>query len=101
MIFVLLLGLLSVLAHVFGRAEPLSFIVAFFILKWVPYVILRDELFFITWILIASILLDLIWIVFSSHNVSQINLLNMTEATIITYILLCVKVLYLVYLLIF
>jgi hypothetical protein len=53
------------------------------------------------WLIIAAMLLDGIWLVFSSHHVSQINYLNLHSAMVLTYFLLGVKVLFFIYLLAF
>lgn len=49
---------------------------------------------------IAGIVLDGIWLVFSSHNISQINYLKIKEAMTVTYGLIVVKLLFLGYLIV-
>ncbi len=70
-------------------------------LKWRTYVILKVEVFLMSWLIIAAMLLDAIWLVFSSHHVSQINYLNLSSAMVLTYILFGVKVLFFIYLIVF
>lgn len=89
------------MVHVLGRCEPLGLICVFLMLKWRTYVILKVELFLMAWIIIAAMLLDGIWLVFSSHHVSQINYLRLSSAMTLTYFLLGVKFLFFVYLLAF
>jgi hypothetical protein len=55
----------------------------------------------ILWLDIASIVLDGIWLIFSSNHISQINNLNLSEVTLLTYILIVIKFLLLIYLVIF
>jgi hypothetical protein len=54
-----------------------------------------------TWMIIAAMLLDGVWLVFSSHHVSQINYLKLSSAMTLTYFLLGVKFLFFIYLLAF
>ncbi len=100
-ILIVLLGGLGIMVHVLGRYEPLSLICVFLLLKWRTYVILKIEVFLMTWLNISAMLLDGIWLVFSSHHVSQINYLNLHSAMIFTYVLLGVKACFLIYLLVF
>ncbi len=93
------LAICGTIIHVLGRCEPLCIICVFLLLKWRTYVILRVDLFLMTWLLVAAILLDGIWLVFSSHHVSQINYLNLQSAMFFTYLLLGFKFLFFVYLL--
>ena len=53
------------------------------------------------WLVIAGMILDAIWLVFSSHHVSQINYLNLESAMFFTYILIGVKAAFFVYILAF
>ncbi len=53
-----------------------------------------------TWIAITAICLDFIWISFASDEMSLINFLKLTSTSVITYILLIIKIVTLFYLLI-
>lgn len=65
------------------------------------YVILRGEKFTMTWLVIAALCLDFIWISFASDEVSMINFLRLVAADIFTYILIIVKMVLLLYMLLF
>ena len=98
-LIIMCLGGLGAVIHVLGRSEPLCIICMFLLLKWRTQVILRVEVFMITWLNVAAMLLDGVWLVFSSHHVSQINYLNLQSAMFFTYCLLVVKAVFFVYLL--
>lgn len=55
----------------------------------------------ITWIVLASILIDIVWIVVASGTPSQINFISLESAETLTYFLLVVKALLFGYLLFF
>lgn len=61
---------------------------------------MRYEKFLLAWVTVAAILLDIIWIALCSSYESQINFAALSEATIISYVLLSIKVFLLAYLLI-
>lgn len=67
MFLLVAIGILSTIAHILGRYEPLSIILMFLILRTWEYVLLRHEKFLITWITISTLLLDVIWIALCSH----------------------------------
>lgn len=67
MFLLVAIGILSTIAHILGRYEPLSIILMFLILRTWEYVLLRHEKFLITWITISALLLDIIWIALCSH----------------------------------
>jgi hypothetical protein len=94
-----LLGVLGVAIHVLGRFEPLSIIIMFLMLRTWEFVLLRFEKFLLTCLILASILLDIVWIALSSNDLNQINFMSQKFATIVTYILLGVKIVLLGYLL--
>lgn len=100
-ILIAVLGSLGVIVHVLGRCEPLGLICVFLMLKWRTYVILKSDLFLMLWLIIAALLLDGVWLVFSSHHVSQITYLNFQSSITLTYFLLGVKSLFFIYLLAF
>ena len=52
-----------------------------------------------TWLTIVAICLDFVWISFVAWKISLINLMNLPAADILTYIMIVVKVVFLLYLL--
>lgn len=62
------------------------------------FVLLRHEKFFLLWVAIASILLDIAWISISSGFDSQITYTNNSTPVIVTYFLLGLKVILFAYL---
>ena len=65
------------------------------------YVMLHTDRFLLTWLTLAAILLDVIWLVFASNHLSEISFFSLTIAQVFTYILLAVKGFLLVYLVFF
>ena len=100
-IFIILLAVLGLIVHVLGRCQPLSLITAFLLLKNREHILLRNEKFMLTWLVLSSILMDVIWIVVSSDSLSQINFISMQAAQTLTYLLLVVKACLFGYLLFF
>lgn len=95
-----LLGIISIIVQVLGRCEPLSFILALILAKNWKYVMLRSQKFLLVWIVIGGICLDLIWIAFDGDHLSQINYLKLAWCGILTYLLIIVKIVLLLYMLI-
>lgn len=62
-------------------------------------VMLREEKFYLTWIAIAGIFLDLVWLSIASDSKSQINFIELGGAQFLTYPLLVIKVIFFVYML--
>lgn len=79
-LFIALLGVMGLVVNIMGRSEPLSLILAFLLLKNRDYVFLRNEKFMITWIVLASILIDIAWLVVASDTLSQINFIPLQTA---------------------
>ena len=52
-----------------------------------------------TWLTIVAICLDFVWISFVAWSISLINFMNLPAADILTYIMIVVKVVFLLYLL--
>ena len=100
LIIIILLLLLGLAVHVLGRCEPTVLIVAFLLLKNREYVLLRPEKFMITWLTLASILIDIIWLSLASGSLSQINFIPLAAAEVLTYILMGLKAIFFIYMLI-
>lgn len=62
---------------------------------------LREEKFYVAWICVAGILLDLVWLAIASDSKSQINFMDLGWALFLTYPLLVVKAIFFVYMLIY
>ena len=100
-LFVVLLGILGLVVHVYGRCEPLCLVIAVMMLRTREYVMLRTDRFTMTWLVLAAILLDVIWLVLASHHLSEINFFNLMVAQIITCVLIAIKAFLLIYLVFF
>lgn len=72
----------------------------FLMLRTWEFVLLRREKFMYTWLAVAGILVDVIWVALCSGSDSQINFIPLSGAVIVTYILLAAKAILLAYLLI-
>ena len=97
----LLLGLLGLVCNILGRCEPVSLILAFILLKNYELVMLREEKFYMTWLTVAGILLDLVWLSIASDAKSQINFMDLSAAHLCTYPLVLVKAVFFVYMLVY
>ena len=71
------------------------------LLKNREHILLRNEKFMLTWLVLSSILMDVIWVVVSSDSQSQINFTSLETAETLTYLLLVVKACLFGYLLFF
>lgn len=57
-----ILGFLGLGVNVLGRCEPISIILAFLMVRIYDLVMAREEKFYIAWIIVAGIFLDIAWI---------------------------------------
>ena len=94
-----IIALATCIVHVLGRYEPLGMILALVLGKNWKFVILRVEKFLLGWVCVAALVLDFIWLSFSSEEISQINYMKSDWTIVFTYVLLVAKIVLLVYLL--
>jgi hypothetical protein len=97
-VLMVVLGILGVGVHVLGRVEPLSIIIVFLMIRSWEFVWLRFERFLMTWLTVAAILLDIVWIALCSFDVNQINFMRVDVCIVVSYVLLGVKIVLLGYL---
>ena len=91
--------LLGLVIQVLGRCEPICFILCLLLVKNWKYEIIREEKWVMVGLDIAGIGLDVFWLGFAGGRVSTINYYNLFGVDVLTYILVAVKVLFLLYLL--